>query len=343
MFILCLGMYANARILYLNNTLPTDASIKTFSSVTDMLQFSGSSTEDTVYVAGSSVDYGGITLGKKLVIIGPGYYLTENPETPISKLSARFGYSRVYFTQESEGSVISGMVFDNDSKITIHANNITIKNCNIGDRIEFGIHNSLKIIENTIIEGCYFRNTNRQLTFLSGWNGHSSNFIFKNNIMKGEFFKKPGSDGIISNNLFLNDVFKPSASSTFEIHNNILMSDSEADIDMQSLSESVSHNISAANFFGTEFGNIEFTSASTLLIGAANPTGEYSTDGYYQLNPSANNPAIGNANDDGDIGPFGGVEPYILSGVPEIPIIYEINTGGIVSGDEVPVHIKIRQ
>jgi len=44
-----------------------------------------------------------------------------------------------------------------------------------------------------------------------------------------------------------------------------------------------------------------------------------------------------------DIGPFGGPDPYRLSGLPNLPNIYELSTTGLVSGDKLPVHIKIKQ
>ena len=36
---------------------------------------------DTLYVAGSSQGYSRLTLSKKLFVFGPGYFLTENPDT----------------------------------------------------------------------------------------------------------------------------------------------------------------------------------------------------------------------------------------------------------------------
>ena len=43
------------------------------------------------------------------------------------------------------------------------------------------------------------------------------------------------------------------------------------------------------------------------------------------------------------MGPFGGPDPYRLSGLPYLPNIYELVTGGLISGDELPVRIKIKQ
>ncbi len=336
-------MYANARILYLNNNVETDASNRVFKTVAELMQFSGTSPNDTVYVTGSNQQYGDITLTKKMVFIGPGYFMSQNPQTPMNKIPAYF--DDVVFTTGSEGSVFMGITsYYSNSNYWVYVNNISIINCYITDDIWIGNSSWDTNVENLIIEGCFFGEDYSGTNFYSNYTGILVNFVFKNNIVKGGFYLPNGSNGIISNNIFLNDHFQTGASSNFQIHNNICMSDSDDDFIMQSLSESVSHNISAADFFGDENGNIGWQTAVNLFIGAGDTNNEYSTDGYYQLNHhSNNNPAIGGANDGGDIGAFGGPEPYQLSGVPDIPIIFEINTGGIVSGDEVPVHIKIRQ
>jgi hypothetical protein len=58
---------------------------------------------------------------------------------------------------------------------------------------------------------------------------------------------------------------------------------------------------------------------------------------------SENSPAKGAGSNGTDIGPFGGPDPYRLSGLPNLPNIYELSSGGLVTGDELPVQIKIKQ
>jgi hypothetical protein len=341
MFILCLGFYANARILYLNNNVETDASNRVFKTVAELMQFSGTSPNDTVYVTGSNKGYGNLTLTKKMVFIGPGNFLEQNPQTPMNKIPAFFG--DITLNAGSEGSVFIGLTLSCwNCNFNIYSDNITVKNCFLSHHIVVGNSSNDKNIQNLIISGCFF-SVDGGINYSWNYTGILVNFVFKNNIVNGGYYLPNGSNGIISNNIFLNDKFQPGLSSNFQIINNICMSDSDDDFIMQSPSASISHNISAADFFGDENGNISWQTAVNLFIGAANTNIKYSTDGYYQLNPTANNPAIGGANDGGDIGAFGGPESYQLSGVPDIPIIFEINTGGIVSGDKVPVHIKIRQ
>src|SRR6476620_10631294 len=44
---------------------------------------------DTIHLEGSSIDYTNVTITKKLVIIGPGYFLNENTNVSNDVLSAR--------------------------------------------------------------------------------------------------------------------------------------------------------------------------------------------------------------------------------------------------------------
>ena len=100
---------------------------------------------DTLYVSGSPVHYGSLTLSKRLNIIGPGYFLSENPNTQVGFLPAKV--TRPTFRPGAEESVISGMMIEyglyvycdgviirnnyatatyNDQYIKIDANNVII-------------------------------------------------------------------------------------------------------------------------------------------------------------------------------------------------------------------------
>ena len=72
--LLCVAPIASAKIWRLDNVQNAD-----FSSITTA--HSSAASGDTVYVAGSVNNYGSVTLTKKLTIIGPGYFLAENPQT----------------------------------------------------------------------------------------------------------------------------------------------------------------------------------------------------------------------------------------------------------------------
>jgi len=67
--------------------------------------------------------------------------------------------------------------------------------------------------------------------------------------------------------------------------------------------------------------------------------GEGSTDGQWQILEGG--PADGTGTFGTDIGMFGGNTPYILSGIPKLPTIYEFTSPSNVS-DVLPIQVKIK-
>ena len=68
----------------------------------------GANSGDTLYVRGSSSNYGDLEMeGKKLAIIGPGYFLGENDSTQASPLPATMDNLDLY--SGVSGSLITGL------------------------------------------------------------------------------------------------------------------------------------------------------------------------------------------------------------------------------------------
>ena len=94
---------------------------------------------------------------------------------------------------------------------------------------------------------------------------------------------------------------------------------------------------------GTQFpignGNQQNVIMSGVFVGK---TGN-STDCQWHLKEYS--PALGAGNDGTDCGMFGGPSPYVLSGLPSIPSIYEITiptTGDNLNGINVTIKAKVR-
>jgi hypothetical protein len=73
---------------------------------------------------------------------------------------------------------------------------------------------------------------------------------------------------------------------------------------------------------------------SVFCLGAAGP-GSLSTDGQYQTNlggydPDSDNPIFDGTNT--NFGMYGGTNPYLLSGMPRIPSVYEYIGSGTGTG-----------
>src|SRR4051812_24067381 len=103
--LLIAAQQANANIIRVNNTPGTQANYSTIASA-----ITAASVGDTIYLEGSQTNYGTITLNKRLIITGPGYFLndsTANPHTLVNKYSAMVDY--VNCNVGSKGSVIGGL------------------------------------------------------------------------------------------------------------------------------------------------------------------------------------------------------------------------------------------
>ncbi len=323
---------ANSKIVYLNNNI-TESNISEDLYIIWADAYAASSMGDTIYIVGSNISHGNITINKPLTIIGPGYFLDENIETQVNKNGAEFG--NITLASGSDNSSISGLKLLTGRVINIKSgvNNIAIKNSNIfrftiGDA-GGGISDNIQIMK------CYFSNSSNGIDFFTS--SIVTNLSFYNNIFNCPISIPNGSSGIFSHNLLLSNTFSLGSSSSFEIVNNIYLNDDDNGLTIQALPDAaVHHNISKSAVFGSENNNI-IAVESLLFIGASNA----STDGQYQL--AVNSPAKGAGYNGTDIGPFGGPIPYRLSGLPNLPNIYELSTGGLVSGDKLPVRIKIKQ
>ena len=101
----CACLFSNnvfAKIWRVNNNAGINANFTTLQAAHD-----GAASGDTLYVEGSSQTYGSLTCSKKLCIIGPGYYLNENPGNQALGLTAQS--ASLDFGAGSAGSELMGM------------------------------------------------------------------------------------------------------------------------------------------------------------------------------------------------------------------------------------------
>ena len=144
--------------------------------------------------------------------------------------------------------------------------------------------------------------------------------IFRNYIAQG----LTGVVVIVSNSIFLTNQGRMSTSTN---------SNASGSVIVNSLFEVTSSEdaLSSNNIFGIS-GAAEFNGY---------PSGTPSFDAQYMLSDTSQ--AMGYANDGGDCGIFGGVNPYVLSGIPSIPFIYnfDANQQGSTGGG-LDVNIRVR-
>ena len=122
-FTLVGGIVCGQHLIRVNNNPAADPDYATLQAAND-----AASNGDTIYVEGSPTDYDGADISKKLVIIGPGYFLTDNDSTQAFGISATFK-SAIDFQAGSAGSIITGCNI-NDG-IGLYVNDISIIRCNV--------------------------------------------------------------------------------------------------------------------------------------------------------------------------------------------------------------------
>lgn len=116
------------------------AAYPVFPQLNNAVGWSGVVNGDTIHMEGSNVLYNIATITKRLVIIGPGYFLDENPNTSNDVLAATIAL--VVFNTGSSGSQMMGMNIvpgsNTNNRIYLNVNDLTVKRCRIAKAVEIG-------------------------------------------------------------------------------------------------------------------------------------------------------------------------------------------------------------
>ena len=286
----------------------------------------GAANGDTLYVRGSTVGYGTLTVKKTLYIFGPGYFLTENPATQANTTPALV--AGISFIGGSEGSVITGFTFSagisiNSSGVIFRRNFMALEG---QDAIAIRVAASnVTISQNYII-------TNARTSTVASLVLAGSNSVVTNNyiesttgrVINPQFI--PSGSYVIQNNVIKGNVNIGNA----DFKNNILVTGTYA-----AGNTTTTNNIGDATQFGSDDGNQESVDMATVFLGTG------STDGQWKL--ATGSPAIGAGIGGIDVGMFGGTDPYVLSGIPHIPNIYVFDAPGTGSTSAgLPITLKVK-
>ncbi len=325
------------------------AAYPVFAQVNQAVLFGIVNSGDTIHAEGSTVVYDDAALTKKLVLIGTGYFLTDNPNTGSSTLDTRIG--RVSFSAGSEGSQAIGLnVINNgntaDGYIYVTVNGCTIKRCRIERAVWLqtllaDVYILQNFFPNVIVQNCL--STNGNIFFVPPTDIVFNHNICQKTLLWGTPLANPTTFWPIlqcNNNVFdgPDNLATPQlAFSTSEFSNNILMP-TNAVVNIAASSGVISYNIGTLSTqFGTTNNNLVVPAIITLFAASA------SRDGTYQV--ADGTPADNSGKDGSDRGAFGGAaitSRYTLSGLAPIPVIYEISTAGIADASGLPVTIRAR-
>lgn len=275
-------------ILRVNNTPGVNVPYTTLAAA-----IAAAGVNDIIMVEGSSTGYGSQTIAKKVTIIGPGYFLSENTglqSTPGEAIVEDFNLNA-----GANGSKISGLSFSTGGNININGvSNIEISNNRVGAPLFGGQIGLFGTGSNILVKGNYMR------TFYS--NGAHTGVIVTNNYVSGQVVV---NSGLVN---FSNNVCDLSGNAGFVgsvVQNNIFIG-----FPVSFSSSTYTNNIfGQAAISGADATNVFNVSTSSLFVGLTGNT----TDTQWRL--KVGSPAIGAGIDGVDCGMYGGATPYKPSGI----------------------------
>jgi len=309
--------------------------ITNFTNLQDAIDYADPN--DIIYVYPGN--YGNATMTKSLRLIGVGYLNHENyPNVPTAFTQSSF-ISTLTFDGSGNLSVLQGL--DISTLELTGVSNIIVEGCSISvgtfdDAINLlflrchidangtqgccgNLHKfNLKQNIGLQFENCILLSTGTSVNMFLGIGNQVGNLTFNRCIINGRV--------------------QPSSGINIVVHNSIVLSNASfnpAPLFSNSIFESTS------SFFPCSNPDILCNvSLDTLFAGfPADP--QYSFDTKYQL--GTNSPALNFASDGGDCGVYGGDDPYIPSGTPPIPFIYEFDADHQgTTGGGIDVNIKVK-
>jgi hypothetical protein len=294
--------------------------------------------------------YGGLTVTKRINVVGPGYFRDKNPNNFFDLRN--ISLNSVTFGNGSANSTMMGVQIDNG--LTIQDANITITRCRtylitfaksgnfVGGVESIGNNATItnNIISGTISGGTYAGTcSGSPCTLYAG-----TNCTISNNILNGGINSL--SAAIINYNTFSGN-FSGVVGST--ITNNIF----------DARSQSISYQVLPANNSGTTAsnniclgvnglptggGNVNGANPNIIFTGTSNPFTTYTTNGDKDFQLAVGSPALTAAAGGTQAGAFGnGANAYRLSGVPNTPIVTSfISTGSGNNTTPLSITVSVR-
>ncbi len=281
--------YADAKIWRVNNTPGISANFTTPQAAHD-----AAGPGDTIHIESSDLEYPELTTTKRLVWLGIGYFLTDNPGNQFSTIPARV--FAIYIHNGSENSLFSGFHAGN---IAIYCANIVVQRCAAGQIVANASCTNAALIQNFVFNGIFVTD--------------GQNIVITNNIA-GNIYMASGSSAIITNNVFydLPGYALPICNSIFQ--NNIFSRNAT----LIFLNSVVSYNFHPANGLPIGNNNQNNVNMSSVFV---NSNGFVDKDFLLRTN----SPAIGAGYAGSDLGAFGGNAPYKLALQAAIPAILNFN------------------
>jgi hypothetical protein len=314
-FSLLISVSASAKVWRVNRNAGASAD---FVELSDAHNSAAVQAGGTLYVEGSSTYYNATTLTKKLVIIGPSYFLTENTGLQANTSSALVFLYISQTASQSQVIGVEGYIYlsaDADD-LLITRSKVLIQN--------WGSYTAPQKISNVTISKCYTDGV--QLS-----NFATENLQIINCICRGTFTVTNNATTLLfrNNNLTYSNLNLDNA----YIANCIFFNSG-----LNCTNTVLKHNLAVDGLWAATpdaNNNKGFVSG---VYGAAS-----TSDGSFRL--SAGSPAKNYGEpvngETPDCGAYGTADPYRLSGIPPIPTIYSLQTPSSIPSNATSMTITI--
>lgn len=314
---------AHAKTITVDNRVGSVAMYSNLQTAIDAAE-----TGDTILIAGSPTGYGNVVVTKRLRLVGPGYFLSENQVAGVTKDhayidSVSFGATNTdTFKSSASGSELTGLycIYVRTNGFGYNGRNyagpvsgVVIDNCRI---------NNLGSSTNSDYDSLYF--SARRCWLESAWARPSSSL--RNCMITSGISLYPGSA--------VEHCILPAAGTSSQAESSI----------SNSIFVASGSGPGAAGFANNCKGSVQYCMAvgglsiagttTFLKAGVGNhPTVTYLEDVFIYSNPvdrqyllKPTSPARGIGLNGADMGMFGGANPYVISGVPAMPRITHFAT-----------------
>lgn len=330
-----------AKIWRVNNNAGVNADFTDLASA-----HNGAASGDTLHLEGSPNGYGAATFTKKLIVLGPGFYLDENANSQSFLQSAKV--SGITFYMGSQGSVLMGLDFLSNG-IAVYTDDITIRrnkfcapaggapDWTVGTINTYYHNDNSNIAANNIIIS---QNYGVRVMI----NNASTGILITNNLLTLEAYQgdQAGNNSLATHAnaiiLVQNNIFRRGKITAYNSNftNNIMVNGF-----FEGTGNLYSNNIASGTQFGTANGNQASIVMTNVFVGSG--TG-VSTDGQWKL--KAGSPALGagfgsTAQNPIDAGMYSGANTYIVAGLPPMPAVYSFEVQPIGSNTD-PIDVKVK-
>lgn len=272
---------------------------------------------DVIHLIGSAIEYQAGTVTKSVQIYGPGYFLTENPDTQATPIGAQI--AGLTLSTGSAGSLVSGVTIRGLTNVAVSNDSITLQRCYFQSSVNISTSSiNIILLQNYFARGIEIFNGASDILI--------SNNIFASDLNRDDSFidmNSSGANATIINNTFVKGSQLILNDSVF--NNNIIVDDG--------VGTWIFNNTSASNNLVSQE-LLAGAPESQFKVVTESPfsTESSSKDGRFMLqNAAPPPPAIGGGINGEDLGAFGGATPYVLSGIPAIPNIYVLEIPATVT------------